>query len=43
MACDNSSTKNDQSNKPQKIPSNIHFDDVLEKLLEQEHNNAATW
>ena len=28
MACDNSSTKNDLPNEPQKTPLNIHFDDV---------------
>lgn len=35
MACNNSSNKDDQSDKPQKISASIHFDNVSKKSLEQ--------
>ena len=42
MARNNNLTKNDQSNKLQKIPSNIHFDDVSEKSPEQGWQHEGT-
>ena len=42
MACDNSSTENDQPNKPRKTPSNVHFDDVSEKSPEQDWRHEGT-
>ena len=42
MACNNSSTKNDQPNKPRRTPSNVHFDDVSEKSPEQDWQHEGT-
>ena len=35
MAPNNSLIKNDQPNKPRRKPSNVYFDNVFEKLPEQ--------
>ena len=42
MACNNSLTKNDQLNKPEKTPSNVHFDDVSEKSLDKNQQHKGT-
>ena len=42
MACDNSSTENNQPNKPRRTLSNVHFDDVSEKLPEQDWRHEGT-
>ena len=41
MACNNSSTKNNQSNKPWRTLSNIHFDNVSEKSPEQDWQHES--
>ena len=42
MARNNSLTKNNQPNKPRKIPSNVHFDDISEKSPEQDWQHEGT-
>ena len=42
MVCNNSSTKNNQPNKPQRTPSNIYFNDVSEKSLKQNWQYEGT-
>ena len=42
MACDNSLTKNNPPNKPQRIRSNVHFDDISEKSPEQNWQHKDT-
>ena len=42
MACNNSSTKNDQPNEPQRTTSKVHFDDVSEKSPKQDWRHEGT-
>ena len=42
MACNNFSTKNNQLNKPQKTPSNVHFDNISKKLPKQDQQYENT-
>ena len=41
MLCNNSLAKNDEPNKPQRIPSNIPFDDISKKSLEQDWQHKS--